>query len=114
MKLFKDGFLIVLIMVIVATLAGDVFAFTSATRANVQTSGSIARVEKTNVVCLLSWQDNKMVTTQGTFYLSTDITVINQSGLKTEDVVLQKNPPIVQIDKVGRQIRTITILPNTQ
>ena len=114
MKLFKDGFLIVLMMVVVATLVGDVFAFTSATRGNVQTSGSVARVEKTSVVYFLRWQNNKMVTTSGTFSLSTDITVINQSGLETESIALQKNPPIVQIDKVGRQVRTITILPNTQ
>ena len=65
-------------------------------------------------IYLLDWQDKKMMTTKGTFYLSTDITVVNRSGLEKEEIILQKNPPIVQINKVGRQLRVITILPNSQ
>ncbi len=65
-------------------------------------------------IYLLDWQDKKMMTTKGTFYLSTDITVINHSGLEKEEIAFQKKPPVIQIDKVDRQVRVITILPNTQ
>ena len=114
MKKIIIRYLIVLVFCFVAVLGADAFAMTVDSSKNVQAGDPSTKAVKSDVVYLLSWQDNKMVTSKGTFYLSTDITVINKSGLEPEDITLQKNPPIVQIDKAGRQIRTITILPNTQ
>jgi len=110
----KYGYIIALIILCLFMVGFNTFAMTVKSRENVQTSKLLLKVEKTNVIYLLDWRDKKMMTTKGTFYLSNDITVINQSGLDKEDIALQKNPLIVQIDKVGRQIQTIMILPNTQ
>lgn len=114
MNFFIKRYLLVSPICFVVLLGADAFAITPESSVNAQSSVSVVRPEKTSVEHLLSWQENRMVTTKGTFYLSADITVINQSGLEKEDIALQKNPPIVQIDKVGRQIRTITILSNAQ
>ncbi|MCF6265372.1 MAG: hypothetical protein L3J57_02360 [Desulfuromusa sp.] len=111
----KKRYFIVLLIGFVVMFGVDTFAMTVESSVNVQASATNVKARKNTVVYLLSWQDNKMVTTNGTFYLSTDITVINHSGLGKEDVALQKNPPpIVHVDKVGRQMKTITILSNTQ
>jgi len=93
----------VLLVVVSAMLSINAFSMTVVT----DSGGAKNTNTSTNSV-------KKMMTTKGTFYLSTDITVINRSGLEQAEIALQKNPPVIQIDKVGRQVRVITILPNTQ
>ena len=114
MKKIVSGYFIVLVIVCVGLFAFDVFAMTLDAQEKTQPVGSTVKVKRNSVVYLLSWQGDKLVTTNGTFYLSSDIKIVNQTGLKKEDVARLQNKPIVQFSKVGRQIKTVTILSNTQ
>jgi len=107
----------IFILLVVASVlwSVDTFSMTVVTGSReVKNTNPSVDTLKTRSIYLLDWQDKKLLTTKGTFYLSTDIIVINKSGLEKGEIALQKKSPVIKIDKVDRQVRVITILPNTQ
>ena len=110
--MYKKIFVLLVIVSVLWSI--DVFSMTAVNGHGKVKASVSTNAEKDKSIYLLDWQDKKMLTTKGTFYLSTDISVINRSGLEQKEIALQKKPPVIQINKSGRQVRVITILPNTQ
>ena len=63
-------------------------------------------------VYLLSWQDNKMLTTKGTF-VTDGVEIINESGIDKAVISYQKKLPVLKFNGDANTITKITILPNS-
>ena len=102
---------LVFLSVITLSVCGA-FAMTVQSVERVQTPQPAVGVEQVEPVYLLSWTNSQLSTTQGTFYLTNGIKVINKSGLDQDEIALQENPPIVQFIKEAGQVIEIIFLPN--
>jgi len=92
-------------------LYADAMTLANKPTQGIQASGPSSKVESSNTVYLLSWQDNKLLTTKGTF-VTDGIQIVNKSGIDKVKIALQDNNPIVDFVKDGDTIVKIIILPN--
>jgi hypothetical protein len=69
-------------------------------------------VAHTDTVYLLRWQDNKMLTTKGTF-VTDGVEIINESGINKAAISSQKKLPVLNFNKDGNTITKITIVPHS-
>ena len=86
-------------------------AITVVSTQDMQTSEPAPEVKQSGKVYLLKWQDNKLLTTKGTF-MTNGIQIVNDSGIDKDKIAVQKKPPIIEFMKEHDKIVKIIILPN--
>ena len=86
------------------------------TTGNVIKSGEanepISNAAHSDKTYLLSWQDNKMLTTKGTF-VTDGVEIVNESGIDKAVISSQKNLPVLKFNGDANIITKIIILPNS-
>jgi len=90
----------------------DTFAMTVQSVERAQRPQPAISSEQGEAIYLLSWTDNQLRTTQGTYSITKDINVINRSGLNKDEIFQQDSRPIVQFKEELGKIVQIIIFPN--
>ncbi len=108
----KKILLAVSILLLIAGLHPiNINAITIVSTKDVQESKPAMKVTQSNTVYLLNWQDNKLLTTKGTF-LTNGIQIVNESGIEKDKISLQKKPLLIKFIKEKNKIIKIIIEPN--
>jgi len=89
----------------------NIGAMTTNSGQNMQRSGDVVKGKQSDTIYLLNWQENKLLTTKGTF-VTNGIQIVNETGIEKGHISLQNEPPIVQIVKENNVIVKIIILPS--
>ncbi len=105
-----------ILFIVGALLMAELFpintgAMTSESKHDRQESGKVVMAKQSDTIYLLSWQENKLLTTKGTF-VTDGIQVVNESGIEKDRISLQNDLPIVQLVKENDVIIKIIILPS--